>query len=148
MIVSVWAAYFSSLGCQDNFGCSTVVIVPLLGVLWYAGSKTLAAFFLSNAMNFLLILLRMPQYDWSHSMIIIITLDILFICFIIRVNNFHGFLVAFQELADYIAADQVSPLKRNNICLRYRASSSVLASSGAFVTTGPVYLTVSSLCSK
>lgn len=34
--VFVWAAYFSSLGCQDSFGCSTIVIVPLLGVLWYA----------------------------------------------------------------------------------------------------------------
>lgn len=32
----VWAAYFSSLGCQDSFGCSTVVTMPLLGVLWYA----------------------------------------------------------------------------------------------------------------
>lgn len=32
----VWAAYFSSLGCQGGFGCSTIVIVPLLGVLWYA----------------------------------------------------------------------------------------------------------------
>lgn len=51
-------------------------------------------------------------------MIIIITLVILFICFIIRVNNFHGFLIVLQELTDYIAADQVSPLKRNNICLR------------------------------
>lgn len=32
----MWAAYLSSLGCQDSFGCSTIVTVPLFGVLWYA----------------------------------------------------------------------------------------------------------------
>lgn len=72
-------------------------------------------------------------------MILIITLDILFICFIIRANNFHRFLVVFQEQANYTAADQISPLKRNNICLRYRTSLPVLASSEVFVTIGPVY---------
>lgn len=73
-------------------------------------------------MNFLLILLRGPQYEWSHSMILIINLDILFICFITRVNNFPGILIVFQEQANYTAADQVFPLKRNNVCLRYSVS--------------------------
>lgn len=96
-------------------------------------------------MNFLLILLRRSQYEWSHSMILI-NLDSLFICFIIRVNNFHGFLFVFQEQANYAAADHVSPLKRNNICLRYRTSSSALASSEAFVTTASVYVVAYGKC--
>lgn len=91
-------------------------------------------------MNFLLILLRGPQYEWSHSMILIINSDILFICFITRVNNFPGILIVFQEQANYTAADQVFPLKRNNICLRYSVSWSVLSSSEAFVTIGSVYV--------
>lgn len=54
-------------------------------------------------------------------MILIINLDILFICFITRVN-FHGILTVFQEQANSTAADQVFPLKRNNICLRCSVS--------------------------
>lgn len=73
-------------------------------------------------------------------MILIINLDIPFIFFIIGVNNFNAFLIVFQEQANYTEADQVSPLKINNICLRHRTSSSVLASSEAFLTTGSVYV--------
>lgn len=93
-------------------------------------------------MNFL----RRPQYEWSHSIILIINLDSLFICFIIGVNNFDGFLILFQEQANCIAADQISPLEINIICLRHRASSSVLDTSEAFMTTGSEYVSVYRKC--
>lgn len=75
------------------------------------------------------------------SIILIINLDILFICYVKRINNFHGILLlVFQEQVDNTAADQVSPLERKNIYLRCRVSvlPPILATSEAFVTVGDV----------